>query len=211
MRGSWCVRVCVWLSMLGVYVGLIVWAKAQLIEENDFFEGLKRIPVDLDIPIPEDRQKAIDQALEIFSIRVNPQTTVYPTYDPQLLDRGLTSQHGYLQRKRVTVGPAAYESWAVLASTLAHEIEVHCEQDFLSIRLLDMVGLNGTERAERFAYEHELAARERFGLVEGEVAMIHQIMEQVYPKASFLHSNRPHLSFRQRLVSWLHGWQGSSE
>ena len=78
-------------------------------------------------------------------------------------------------------GPVAFESWALLGSTLAHEIEIHCEQSFLLIRLMDTVGFSGTLSAEREAYMHEISNRERFNLSEYEIANIRNTMNYFYP------------------------------
>ena len=81
----------------------------------------------------------------------------------------------------VTVGPAAFESWGLLGSTLAHELEVHCQQNFTYIRLLDLLGLDGTLKAEREAYQHELSNAGRFHLGEVERENIKATMDFYYP------------------------------
>ncbi|RYZ81305.1 MAG: hypothetical protein EOP04_24245 [Proteobacteria bacterium] len=99
----------------------------------------------------------------------------------KLEDRGLTTLNGYGKKLEVTIGPAAFTSWAVLGSTLAHEVEIHCNQNFSLIRMKDMLGLEGTNGAEREAYMHELSNSDRFKLKEADQASIRETMEYYYP------------------------------
>src|SRR5690606_25474533 len=80
------------------------------------------------------------------------------------------------------IGPSAFASWALLGSTLAHEIEVHCHQNFTLIRLFDIAGWEGTENAEREAYAHELAHADRFGLTSDDRYSIAQTLQYYYPE-----------------------------
>lgn len=85
-------------------------------------------------PVPG--QRDLDIAVALFSIRVG-QHIEGPTFDAALEDRGLTVGSTLPGPRTVSIGPAAFTSWAVLGSTLGHEIEVHGQQSFLSIVLLD--------------------------------------------------------------------------
>ena len=82
----------------------------------------------------------------------------------------------------MTIGPAAFASWSLLGSTLAHELEVHCRQNFTLIRMQDLMGAQGTLKAERDAYAHELAHAERFNLSKIERMNIQATMDFYYPK-----------------------------
>jgi hypothetical protein len=86
------------------------------------------------LPIPS--QRDIDIALELYTIRIGSHIRG-PTFDPDLEDRGLTFGATLPGPRTVNIGPAAFTSWAVLGSTLGHEIEMHGQQSFLSIVLLD--------------------------------------------------------------------------
>lgn len=132
------------------------------------------------LSVPPVSQKSIDTALAMFGIKV-PHNAQKPELDTTIEDRGLTSMIGWRQKLVVKIGPAAFESWALLGSTLAHELEVHCRQNFAIIRLKDLAGMNGTLNAEREAYHHELKHAVRFGLSPIERRHIEATMDYYYP------------------------------
>lgn len=129
---------------------------------------------------PSLSQESIDIALVMFDIRIPP-NAMHPVFDPELEDRGLTTLRGWGRKLEVTIGPAAFASWGLLGSTLAHELEVHCQQNFAMIRLQDLFGLEGTANAEREAYIHELNNAERFHLSNVERVNIQATMDFYYP------------------------------
>jgi len=131
---------------------------------------------------PELSQESIDIALAMFDIQV-PSNTNYPEFDPDLEDRGLTTLRGWGRKMEVTIGPAAFASWGLLGSTLAHEIEVHCQQNFAMVRLRDLLGMEGTANAEREAYRHELDNADRFHLNSIERMNIQATMDFYYPSS----------------------------
>ena len=116
----------------------------------------------------------------MFNIKV-PANVKPPFFDPNLEDRGLTTLRGWGHKLEVSVGPAAFESWGLLGSTLAHEIEIHCNQNFTLIRAMDLVGMEGTFNAEREAYNHELKNAKRFHLSEIEQTNIKATLDFYYP------------------------------
>lgn len=169
---------------------------------------------------PTANQESIDSAMEIYAIK-SPQNTKWPLWDGELEDRGLTAGGLILSDRYVYIGPAAFTSWGMLGSTLAHEIEVHCNQSFLKIITLDGIERSylsarnlignfipaikpsvkevferGTWRAERDAYQYELKSAKRFGLKEREVFSISHVMSMYYPAASQeqikLSADKPH-------------------
>ena len=129
---------------------------------------------------PEISQESIDLAIAIYGIKI-PSSAAKPILDLNLKDRGLTSRGAYVEKAEVTIGPAAFSSWSLLASTLGHELEVHCQQNFLFVYLLDVVMLDGTGSAEREAYIYELRNAKRFGLDILDAEMIADTMEYYYP------------------------------
>jgi hypothetical protein len=129
---------------------------------------------------PEASQASIDLAMVMFGIEI-PAGAKHPVFDPELRDRGLTARGAYSDKATVSVGPAAFSSWALLASTLGHELEVHCNQNFLFIYLMDFLRLDGTGSAEREAYVYELRNARRFGLDIKDADMIADTMEYYYP------------------------------
>ena len=138
--------------------------------------------VDVEVPktAPEWSQESVDVAMAMYGIKT-PSHVEAPEFDANLEDRGVTIMNGWGQKLQVKVGPAAFESWALLGSTLAHEIEIHCEQSFLLIRILDSVGFSGTLSAEREAYMHEIVNKDRFKLSQFEIDNIKNTMNYFYP------------------------------
>lgn len=130
---------------------------------------------------PSPSQSDINQALEAFEIKI-PKNVKGPFFSSELDDRGLTIRKGIMSDAVVYVGPEAFSSWGLLGSTLAHEIEVHCRQNFLAIHFQNISGFDGTGYAEREAYGYELAHAERFGLSVYERDLISSTMVYFYPK-----------------------------
>lgn len=142
--------------------------------------GLRFKPVQL-AGEPSPSQSDLNQALEAFDIQI-PKNVKGPFFSSKLEDRGLTIRKGVMSDAVVYVGAEAFSSWALLGSTLAHEIEVHCRQNFLAIHFQNISGFDGTGYAEREAYGYELAHAERFGLTTYERDLISSTMMYFYPK-----------------------------
>lgn len=119
---------------------------------------------------PPMTQGSIDFALTAYGITLP--SGVEPRLEESLEDRGRTDWTPFDGIEAVRIGPSAFKSWALLGSTLAHELEVHCRQNFWAITFQESVGLGGIRDAERAAYRHELESAERFGLSAGEVDRI---------------------------------------
>ncbi|MBC7533391.1 MAG: hypothetical protein H7318_17605 [Oligoflexus sp.] len=168
------------LSLVFVSIGSIFMAREQLDLREQFAKDLHTVTVVPPTSKPPMTQESIDVAIEMFGI-VIPKNASAPTLDMKLEDRGLTTLNGWGKSLEVTVGPAAFTSWAVLGSTLAHELEIHCNQNFALIRMKDMVGLEGTNGAEREAYMHELTNSERFHLRDADQQSIRATMDYYYP------------------------------
>ncbi|NRA64049.1 MAG: hypothetical protein HRU19_06165 [Pseudobacteriovorax sp.] len=166
------------------FVTLMV-AKQDYDARRSMINPTESIAIQLPSTKPKLSQESVDIALAMYNIEV-PSNVKKPYYDPTFEDRGLTTLRGWGKKLEVSVGPAAFESWALLGSTLAHEIEVHCKQNFTAIRIQDLVGLDGTSNAEREAYSHELSNAERFGLSDKEAASIEATMNFYYPESGDL-------------------------
>lgn len=160
---------------------LMIVAKLHYNQQLYFESKLSLVSVTPPQEAPSPSQESIDIAMVLFNITLPPGTK-YPSFDPYLEDRGVTILQGWGDNFEVKVGPAAFESWGLLGSTLAHEIEVHCRQSFALIRIKDLLRLDGTLMAERDAYLHELRHAERFYLGESEKASIRATMEFYYPR-----------------------------
>ena len=187
----------VWIALLG---------QSELAQQRQYHQRMSHIEVVPPKSTPPQTQQSIETALVMFSIAV-PETVEGPFFDAELDDRGLTTGGLLLPQKRVTIGPAAFTSWAVLGSTLAHEIEVHVEQSFFKVVAQDQLAQwyydgrrvvgrwlpalapsaqelfehDGTWKAERDAYMYEPQNARRFGLSEEEVASIWRVMDYFYP------------------------------
>lgn len=161
----------------------------------------RSIPVTPPEGVPPIAQNSIELALAIYGIEV-PSTATHPVLNKDLDDRGLSSRYAWADKIKVEIGPAAFESWSLLASTLAHELEVHCLQNFALIGIMDFFNLDGTARAERQAYMHELKNAQRFGLTLDSQELIASTMNYYYDMEA---SNRGPLAARmsQTLGRWL--------
>ena len=171
-------------SVLSLLIGSVLWvvlgARSEVAERRSYLRAVAQVPVVPPEGAPEVSQESIDLALVLYGIEV-PGNAEHPELDMELKDRGLTTRGAFMEKAKVTIGPAAFTSWGLLGSTLAHEIEVHCQQNFLAIYVMDLVGLDGTGAAERQAYAHELRNARRFGLDVADAEMIADTMEFYYP------------------------------
>ena len=95
--------------------------------------------------------------------------------------RGRTSRSLFHSFNKVELGPESFMSWGLLGSTIAHELEIHCEQNLLWLSLQELVGVNANVKAEIEAYNHELAQSKRFGLRTFEVRNIRKSRDYYYP------------------------------
>lgn len=197
--------------LVATLVGLVgVWIAVKAWQENATLRAYEQAMSEVEVIPPQgyapQSQEAVEIAMTLFSIET-PSTVEGPVFDATLSDRGLTTGGLILPQKKVTIGPSAFTSWAVLGSTLAHEIEVHVEQSFFMVvardhltrlqlearRRLGRVFPNiapsaaelfendGTWKAERDAYMHEIRNAKRFGLSQEEVASIWRVMDYFYP------------------------------
>jgi len=138
-------------------------------------------PLSLPVGRPEVGQRSIDIAMKLYAITI-PEHVKGPFYSQELEDRGLTMRRGIASDAVVYIGKEAFSSWALLGSTLAHEIEVHCRQNFLAIHFQNLSGFDGTGLAEREAYRYELAHADRFGLQQYDRELISSTVAFFYPE-----------------------------
>ncbi len=203
---------CLLVVLAGAAGALIAAQKPAAIEQKalETYElELKKVRVSPPERAPEPSQQDIDLAMALYSIRL-PRGLQSPAFDPALEDRGLTTGSSLLGPQHVTIGPAAFSSWPLLGSTLAHEVEVHGQQNFFRIVLEDeffgalttwsasgralagsfadagqgrsLCSACGTLGAEREAYQYEIQNAQRFGLSELEIRLIRQVMDTYYPE-----------------------------
>ncbi len=185
------------LTLIVVTMGVVM-ARGSLAAQEDFRKNMSQIQVTPPSEPPRLNQESIDIALALFNIPV-PEGVEHPALDLTIADRGLTTltNRGKLL---VTVGPGAFTSWGLLGSTLAHELEVHCQQNFTMIRFMDFFGFEGTHNAEREAYHHELSQADRFFLTPDDRLSIAQTMEYFYPENA---DNNLAEQFTKSVGQWL--------
>lgn len=209
------------LTALTGVAGILLVGRAwkENLEFHNYEKAMSEVEVIIPLSLPPQNQESIETALTLFSIQV-PNTVEGPSYDSELSDRGLTTGGLVLPQKSVTVGPSAFTSWAVLGSTLAHELEVHVPQSFFVVvaqdhlsqwtfearriagkifpsfapSAKDLFENDGTWKAERDAYMHEIKNAKRFGLSEDELASIWRVMNYFYPSPHKEKGKDAHLS-----------------
>jgi hypothetical protein len=164
-----------------VFGFVLAYARADVEEERVFRRSMGAIKVTPPAGAPKPSQESVDLAIAMFGIEIPP-SALHPEFDPKLEDRGLTTRATFMDRAKVTIGPAAFASWGLLGSTLAHELEVHCNQSFAVIWLLDLLRMDGVAVAEREAYQYEIAGAERFSLDASDVQLISETVEYYYPE-----------------------------
>ncbi|MEN9836063.1 MAG: hypothetical protein RL011_2256 [Pseudomonadota bacterium] len=185
------------LVTLGI-LALVAHAHLQVEEEQVFAKDVADSVIVAPDGAPPITQESIDLAMQMFGIRL-PSGTEPPVLDLNMQDRGLTTRSPILDKARVAIGPAAFSSWALLGSTLAHEIEVHCQQNFFAIYVMDLIGLDGTGAAERQAYVHELSHAHRFGTLDDDAKMIADTVAFYYPEAEA----KTNVSLTSPVKSWV--------
>ena len=166
--------------LFGAMVLTLIGARRNSTIEDKFWREVRSVKTILPETPPALTQESIELALSYYNIKI-PVGTSKPLLDMELKDRGLTLRSLAFSDAIVTIGPPAFESWALLGSTLAHEIEVHCQQNFFIIFMMDTIGLDGTGEAERQAYLHELKNAQRFGLKAVDQRLIEDTMSYFYP------------------------------
>lgn len=178
---QWQPRLSLRASCLSILIGTILsgfwYGHAAIQAEQEFYANMQQIAVVAPDTTPIPSQESVDLAMALFG--VSSMTEV--TYDPALTDRGLTTRGIWSTQTRVTVGPSSFSSWALLGSTLVHEVEVHCAQNFMMIYVMDLFGFEGTVEAERQAYLYELKQAPRLGLAAPDRQLIADTMDYFYP------------------------------
>jgi len=173
-------------------IGALAWAKYDITAQNNREKNSRSIIMQLIAPPPSIGQQALEVAVEAFHVRRDVDAP-WPHFNQALDDRGLTEKRAFEYSKIVKIGPSAFESWSILGSTLAHELEIHCNQNFFLITLADYFGLQGTNLAEREAYLWEITQAKRFGLIKSEAFLIESTLNRYYP-LDFTQNNRPEIS-----------------
>jgi len=175
------------LYLLFYFIAILFWGKEIQIAEyaGDTTAMHKFLGQHPEPPYPS--QASITTAMQVFQIKKSPRCK-YPQFKRDVFDRGQTIFGGLLWQGIVLIGPPAFSSWGMLGSTLAHEIEVHCNQNHLFYTAIDMIGLDGHRFAEEAAYGYEISNAKRFGLNPFEMSEIEATVAELLPRRSFLYS-----------------------
>jgi len=163
----------VWAFFLGAYVSMGMTADQPRKEKITSLPGGPGA-------LPAMTEESIHLAMNFFEIDL-PANTAMPTLNKKLKVRGMTTRSLMQTMNKVEIGPEAFMSWGLLASTIAHEVEIHCKQNLLLINLQEMVGINANVKAEREAYNHELSNAKKFGLRAFEIHNIRRSRDYYYP------------------------------
>jgi hypothetical protein len=129
---------------------------------------------------PPRSQESIEKAIHYFKIKI-PSSVDKISFDPTLADRGLTYQANLAELCNISIGPSAFASWSLLGSTIAHEAEVHANQNLVITRILDLLNVDGSSYTERLAYLYELNQAGRFRLSLAERMEIIDTVDFYYP------------------------------
>lgn len=160
----------------------ILHAKYELSKRNQFIAALMDIEVIMPSTKPPFTQESIELAFLAYGIQL-PLNCSFPEIDETISVRGMVQIRGDSTYK-VSIGKPAFKSWGLLGSTLAHEIEVHCNQSMTKIFFKNIVTPGdkmGVCKAERQAYLYEIANAKRFGLTKFEVMDIGATVNFYYP------------------------------
>ncbi len=184
------------VAMAGLVVIYGVWQTKNRAQESSFSSKfashpasdgtmLNESPHGDSLPKLEGRppisRQSMARAIEAFKIQI-PKKVNGPFIKLDMNDRGMTVRENTFSPASVYIGPDAFSSWALLGSTLAHEIEVHCRQNFLSIHFQSLAGIDSVGTAEREAYAYELTNANRFGLSNFDRSLIQSTSAYYYPE-----------------------------
>jgi len=167
----------------------------------EFQRKMQNIPVFYAQTALNPSNQNINLAMSLFSIEQDDGVS-HPLYASHLEARGVIIGDLFFSKKKVYIGNDAFQSWGVLGSTLAHEIEVHGYQSFCKIELqnqiykivnilrsyLEEIPLEmpyfkyGSYLAEREAYLFEIEFQKRFGLTNKETKGILFTLEHDLPR-----------------------------
>lgn len=165
---------------LCVLVGFVSYAKFVSEKEREFFHGLEDVRVQVIGGQPSISQESIRFAYASYGL-LDTRADKTVSINIDLEARGITKHNSYGGDAEVSLGSEAFESWQVLASTLAHEVEVHVNQNPFIIWIEDLLFETGTIRAERAAYNHEIRFASRFGLHAFNQDAIQETRDHFYP------------------------------
>jgi hypothetical protein len=117
------------------------------------------------VSVVSEKSSQIVDVIKKYSIDTSWTTRI--SFSKDLVDRG-NAQVGFsflIPQCYVTLGPEAFKSEAVLASTLGHEVEVHCKQILKSF-------FRSVNQLEKEAYDYEVRNQQRFGTSDSFVSEI---------------------------------------
>lgn len=162
-----------WLKRITISFYIYAFAMTAIM----YFVGYKPIlpnRLDKDYPVlvgvPSVSQESIIKAVNNFEIQV-PILSIYPSLDMDMDEThlGETLYLIILHMCIPTIGPGAFTSWGKLGETLAHEVEVHCNQNWWKSITDKIFSDDSTPILEREAYIYTILDHKRFHLTNDEV------------------------------------------
>ena len=132
--------------------------------------------------VPPVSQASIIKAVNNFEIQI-PMFSRYPSLDMDM-DKSALGEARFsvlLNMCAPTIGPGAFTSWNMLGAILAHEVEVHCNQNWWKSYTDRIFGDDPTPMLEREAYIYTVLDRKRFHLTLEEQLDILAVMLYLYP------------------------------
>jgi len=132
--------------------------------------------------VPPVSQESIIRAVNNFEIQV-PMLSFYPSLDIDMDKTHLGEAYSIplLHMCVPTIGAGAFTSWGRLGSTLAHEVEVHCNQNWWRSSVEKLFLYDPNPMMEREAYTYTLLDSKRFHLTFLEQLNITYVMQLLYP------------------------------
>ena len=186
-----------WATLIFATLGFFKW---EYDKEKAFNSKLSEVPVHMVGGYPDFVSQNVDLAYAAFNIR-DSRTLKTVELSPALQARGMTMHGSYGGDADVALGLDAFSSWSLLGSTLAHEVEIHVNQNPFVVWLEDLIFGTGTIRAERAAYSHETLRASRFGLNDSTVRGIEITRDHHY---SFLEEPSRFSQFSHRVIDLMH-------
>lgn len=132
--------------------------------------------------VPYVSQKSIDRAVHVYDIKV-PLFTLHPSLDIDMPEGILGQARSYILIHLCipTIGPGSFTSWGKLGAVIAHEVEVHCNQNWWRHAIDLFLGVDTMPQLEREAYMYMLLDSKRFNLTPQEREDIFITMLLLYP------------------------------
>ena len=174
-----------WLWRCTIFFYIYVFATATIMYSTGH-KSIKPSHVEKDYTVltgvPSVSQESIDKAIANFEIQI-PILTLHPKLDTSMESDHMGEAYPILLFNICvpSIGPRAFKSWSTLGAILAHEVEVHCNQNAWKTLIDKVLGNDATPKLEREAYMYMITDSKRFHLTEDEINNILYVVAYFYP------------------------------